>query len=130
MSKLRVPANAKVLQLHADAMDLPFHLLRRGPYQMLADAVDLPLDCRCREPAETDEFTSKSEYTPTSNSLKKAAPENFTWVYLKQTRGRFSKVQQSGTAKDGSSGRRTTVSLWEVQTRVILLVLPLSAKAT
>ena len=54
----------------------------RGPYQMLADAVDLPLDCRCREPAETDKFTSKSEYTPTSKSLKKAAPENFTWVYL------------------------------------------------
>ena len=35
----------------------------------------------CHKPADTNKFTSKSEYTPTTKSLKKAAPENFTWVY-------------------------------------------------
>ena len=36
MSKLRVPANAKVLQLHADAMDLPLWTCR-----FISCAVDL-----------------------------------------------------------------------------------------
>jgi hypothetical protein len=53
----------------------------RGPDRTLADAVSLPLASRCRKPADTNKFTSKSEYTPTTKSLKKAAPENFTWVY-------------------------------------------------
>ena len=89
---------------------------------MLADAANLlnPINSLLRE-----------NIPLRPSPLESSTGEFYLGLSLKQTRGRFSKVKYSGKANIRYiSGRRTTAPLWEVQTRVILLVLPLSAKAT